>query len=721
MIFFVFFGIGFAQQTITGQNQSTHQLQSEYYSKFKLTTEGQWDSLNNFIKPLRTEINLSGRQSACSLNKRVFGFFPYWTGSTYTGFDWSLVSDICYFDYIIDSISGKNRNASFKWLESAGVTEAQSRGVKAHFTITLFSKHAVFFSNANNQQQTLIDSVISLLKKRNGKGVNVDFEAMYSSTLKQGFTDFMIKLSDQVHAAIPGSEISVDVQKASNSAIDFVALNPYVDLWIQMGYDYYTGSKTAGPTDPLYPFQTGGLNMASVVNEYLTKYNIPLNKFILALPYYGNGWGVNNPCALPTPYNSSIYHKTISQILGNTGYYSLSNRKWDDRSFSYYYCFEATSPAGPNEFFIDGVEGMAKRFDLINQRKIAGLGIWALGYDNNTLDYWNLISQKFSDCSVIACSDNLYDMGGPFSNYNNNEDYSFTVSSTNATPLTLSFSSFDLELNNDFLKIYDGATTSSALLITLTGNSLPSPVVAPSGLMTLEFHSDGATTGSGFSAIYSSALDLNCNPDLIISNPLSSSSSVMAGSSITVSCSESNSGNTMAGVNTVSLYLSSDNILTPGSKGDVYLDRILFHSVPAKSSSLVYSKNILIPDTTASGNYYLFFWADGAQAVNESRENNNFASVQISVVPPPPAFSGIKVYPNPASGLINIDGFDIDNGDYEIYLHSAIGQLIFTDKVNVIGNAMQIQFSAAELTNGIYFMTIKSGKGISVMKILVSR
>jgi hypothetical protein len=41
-----------------------------------------------------------------SLSKRVFGYHPYWTGTKWTAYRWDLLSDLCYFSYEVDPLTG---------------------------------------------------------------------------------------------------------------------------------------------------------------------------------------------------------------------------------------------------------------------------------------------------------------------------------------------------------------------------------------------------------------------------------------------------------------------------------------------------------------------------------------------------------------------------------------------------------------------------------------
>ena len=66
--------------------------------------------------------------------------------------------------------------------------------------------------------------------------------------------------------------------------------------------------------------------------------------------------------------------------------------------------------------------------------------------------------------------------------------------------MTLQFTAFNLENNWDFLRIYNGPTSSSPLLATLTGTTIPGNITATSGCLTLVFTSDGVINAPGWLA-----------------------------------------------------------------------------------------------------------------------------------------------------------------------------------------------------------------------------
>ena len=120
--------------------------------------------------------------------------------------------------------------------------------------------------------------------------------------------------------------------------------------------------------------------------------------------------------------------------------------------------------------------------------------------------YYDLINTVASanTTNYTAASATFYDIAGPTGNYANNVRELYRIEPAAATSVTLNFSMLDLELNYDYLYIYDGDTHFDKLLAVLNGNTLPGPITAKSGKMLLEFRSDCATVGAGWVANYTS-------------------------------------------------------------------------------------------------------------------------------------------------------------------------------------------------------------------------
>ncbi|MDQ3049104.1 MAG: glycosyl hydrolase family 18 protein, partial [Bacteroidota bacterium] len=494
-------------------HKSIHQEESEKYGAFQFTADSQWDSLRTFLsgKPRTTD---SHKSMACNLTKRVYGWHPYWSAGLESNYDWNGLTDLCYFSYEVNSANG-NAISTHNWATAPVVTTAQANGVNVTLCATLFSGHTTFFGSSTSQQ-TLITNLINLVSSRSAKGVNIDFEGMASSH-KVSFTNFMINLCNQMHAAIPGSEVSICLYAVDwGGVFDMPALDPYVDLFVIMGYDYYySGSTTAGPEDPLYNFQTSyNYTLTKSLTYYLNE-GVTDSKLLLGLPWYGREWATTSltiPSATTGAGTNSVTYTSMRNDVN--GYYS--NRQWDATSFSSWY--PSTRSGQSWQAFVDDAVSMSERFDMVNQRNIGGIGIWALGYDDGYNDFWNLIQNKFTDCKVNPCTDTIYDMGGPVRNYYDNEDFTYTIAPTGATGLTLNFTSFSTELNYDTLFIYNGSSTAAPLIGAFHGTTSPGLITASGAALTLRFKSDVSTISSGWQAIWNCSID-NIDPVSTVTAP----------------------------------------------------------------------------------------------------------------------------------------------------------------------------------------------------------
>ncbi len=112
--------------------------------------------------------------------------------------------------------------------------------------------------------------------------------------------------------------------------------------------------------------------------------------------------------------------------------------------------------------------------------------------------------------TFTVCSGNFYDTGGADANYGNNEDLVMTfVPATPNAKMVADFTSFDVEpeynCSYDYLKIYDGSSTSATPIGLYCGTENPGKIVATNddGALTFKFHSDGMVTHAGWEAIMS--------------------------------------------------------------------------------------------------------------------------------------------------------------------------------------------------------------------------
>jgi spore germination protein YaaH/PKD repeat protein len=478
-----------------GQYTSIHHQQSDQYNSENKTTEWYEQNVNTDV------YYFSNPKSNCNLNKVVYGWHPYWVGSAYNNYDWDLLSHFSFFSYEVNETNG-NPLSTHGWATSDAVDSALANGVKVTLCVTLFggTDLTTFLTNST-AKQTLITNLIDLVQTRGAHGVNIDFEGLPASQ-KVNFANFMVDLSNQMHTAIPGSEVSTVLYAVDwNDVFDFAIMDPVVDHFIVMGYAYYyQGSGNTGPCDPLYHFGSSyNYTLSKTTTYYIDKGCSP-SKLVMGLPYYGYEWPTTN-LTIPSATTGTGVAKTFANVMNNSsGNYSAGNHSWDADSYTDIYAF---NDGANKQCFIALEDGFRKRLEHINNSGIAGIGIWALGYDNGYNQLWNAIEDYFTNCKADPCSGIIHDFGGPTKNYYNNENYTWTLSPPGAFSIDIDFTSFDVELDYDTLFIYDGVSTADPLIGSYTGTNSPGSFTTSTGDVTFYFKSDGATVAPGWLADYS--------------------------------------------------------------------------------------------------------------------------------------------------------------------------------------------------------------------------
>lgn len=103
--------------------------------------------------------------------------------------------------------------------------------------------------------------------------------------------------------------------------------------------------------------------------------------------------------------------------------------------------------------------------------------------------------------TVSVCSGNFYDSGGPTGSYSNSENHSILFTSgLYGLDVELAFNAFQLESCCDFLGIYDGPDANAPQLYFGNGSNSPGTVQSTSGMLFVQFTSDGSVTFSGWDA-----------------------------------------------------------------------------------------------------------------------------------------------------------------------------------------------------------------------------
>jgi spore germination protein YaaH len=333
------------------------------------------------------------REYKFALDNEIFGWHPYWMGESYRGYDYSLLTTLAYFSYELDPATGGYKTIH-DWNSTDVIELAQEKGCKVVLTATCLNEKdlSLFLAN-NNAQDNFVKTIRDLIVERNANGVNINFEKL-NYRYRSEFVDLIKKLNKSFKELNPAYQISITVPAIDyRDAYDVAELEPYVDLFIMMGYEY-TGSYSnkTGPTAPLNGGATyAQYNLASSIDAYL-KNKVPAKKLVLAIPYYGVQWEVEG-YEVPGKEIKFIKSMSYAQIKAQ---YGDKEPFFYEASLTPYY--NNPIPGRYNMFdqvWFDNARSLGMKFDMIMEKELGGVGIWALGMDGGNKEFWNILEDKF--------------------------------------------------------------------------------------------------------------------------------------------------------------------------------------------------------------------------------------------------------------------------------------------------------------------------------------
>lgn len=193
-----------------------------------------------------------------------------------------------------------------------------------------------------------------------------------------------------------------------------------------------------------------------------------------------------------------------STNVANGGVVNFTDASWGIGINSWSWEFEGAEPSTSSvqnpqgiRYSENGVFGV--RLTVTNEN-----GLTDTKYAEGLITVMNSVNMHAGE--ETTCSSLFYDDGGPNSNYIDNRNYTLTFfPDTEGAKIKVDFLSFNTESNYDYLKIYDGTSTSSAMIGSYTGGNSPGTVVASNaqGALTFNFTSDSYSSEPGWEAVVS--------------------------------------------------------------------------------------------------------------------------------------------------------------------------------------------------------------------------
>lgn len=391
----------YAKSDSPSKEHYLHHSHKKEYEKENLTTEAEWDDLNK-----TSSVKFKGKFKI-KPDIQVFGWHPFWKGSAYKNYNFSLLTTVAYFSYDLNPHTGFYKSIH-NWKETKLIEMAHKERCKVLLAVTNFGKEEnTTFLNNTVAQKKMIETVIKLIRERGADGVAVDFEGVAHDDDKK-FVAFIAELSGSlkkenknytVAVALPGIE--------HHHAYDVASLDKYVDTFIIMTYNYYgSWTKDAGPVAPLQSEEIWNENNVDrSVKSYLDT-GVKPSKFLLGIAYFGAQWETDTG-AFPSKASKYEGHKSYSTIrkahnqrpsfdpASKTAYY-LTTQKGKAQHVDQWFDVGQLLGQKQVQLWFDDPQSLRQKYDHVMDKKLGGIAIWALGYDDGYIDLWNLLYEKFS-------------------------------------------------------------------------------------------------------------------------------------------------------------------------------------------------------------------------------------------------------------------------------------------------------------------------------------
>jgi len=361
---------------------SIHQLQNQQFKSLGDSMLKQQHPFWSKPSPLLVTKKLE-------LTRKVFGWHPFWASATaYQSYNYDVLTHLSYFSYETDTLTGGYKTIN-GWDQTPVIEWAHQRGVKVMLTVTNFgttSNNALLKDTL--RQNFMIQTLISLLKSRNGDGVNFDLE-LVSLAHRANMVSFIGRAVKKIKAELPDAEISMATPAVDwSGSWDLPALAGLCNYLIVMGYDYYySGSTTAGPVAPL---EGESYNITKTIDTYL-KAGVPPNKLMLGTPWFGYNWPVVSSARKATASGKGVSLTFMAAADLAAAY----GKTFDETTKVPWLSYKDASNIYHQAWF-DDATSYGYKYELVNARNLAGIGIWALSYEKGDAAIWNGIQAAFS-------------------------------------------------------------------------------------------------------------------------------------------------------------------------------------------------------------------------------------------------------------------------------------------------------------------------------------
>lgn len=365
----------------------------------------------------------------------VYGFLPYWNINKVT-----IQPELTHLSYfalavaadgqiITENKPGETEPGYLKLNSDELFSLINNEKIKSELVLSQFDEKIIDQFLSNQQAWlTFLEQIDSLLLAYPFTGINLDFEYQgeVSESKRQQFVNFVISVRQHLINYPEKINLSIDVYASAGDPEkkllwDLVKLEPYLDYVIVMAYDFHRqGSTQAGPGAPLL----GGQDLwNSDINSLMRGFfeQIKREKILLGVPFYGYGWQTDSLEPRANTYPGTGFTVSYQEALNLQ---NLTGRWENCTNLAITWHEEALSPfatltcakqnqddqeivAEENDnrknndqeaminylVYFENERSLQYKIDFAKQLDLAGIAIWALGYEGESRDLWKVIKE----------------------------------------------------------------------------------------------------------------------------------------------------------------------------------------------------------------------------------------------------------------------------------------------------------------------------------------
>ncbi|MET0772311.1 MAG: glycosyl hydrolase family 18 protein [Candidatus Limnocylindrales bacterium] len=354
-----------------------------------------------------------------ALTREVMAYLPYWVAQ-HDELPWDpdlepWITDGRLTDLVLFSV-GIGRDGALRLDEPGArwilgpdaarvISAAHERGIRVLVSFTSFGRE-------RNERLLSRDAAIErfarqaaqLVAARGFDGADLDVEQLPSDRFS-GYGRMVRRLAESLRANDPDARVTVATNgNRSGARMASLAIRRGADRAFLMGYAYRgPGSPVTGNIAPLVKTD-GGLGLRASLELYAER-GVPFERIIVGLPAYGMTWATRGPelhARRAPPSVSERGSTTLFRVVGPRAGATDVTYDEDPVEGSARVAWFQPDRGTWFQTYYDTPATLRAKYLLAHEERLAGVGMWVLGYDLGDPGYPALVDELFARPVVDA-------------------------------------------------------------------------------------------------------------------------------------------------------------------------------------------------------------------------------------------------------------------------------------------------------------------------------